>query len=272
MIFRRRPPPPPLADFVAMFWYCKGVEPAHRRDTIVASGDMGLLVNLAADELVWYTGENYATRNVLRGIGLGGAHAGHFAIDAIQPEIMGVQFKPGGAHPFFGPSAQEFADGHVSLEDIWGADAGRIHQRLVGAPNPDSKFDILARALIDAAPRAIARDPAVAFALDRFGRAPLTASVGATAKDADVSPKRFIRLFTDEVGMSPKLFLRIRRFDRLLARVSRARHVQWAEVAADHGYYDQSHFIRDFRDFTGMTPSVYLARRGPDLPHIPLPD
>jgi AraC-like DNA-binding protein len=54
--------------------------------------------------------------------------------------------------------------------------------------------------------------------------------------------------------------------------VSRARGVHWAEIAADHGYYDQSHFIRDFRDFTGMTPSVYLARRGPDLHHIPLPD
>jgi len=74
------------------------------------------------------------------------------------------------------------------------------------------------------------------------------------------------------VGMSPKLFLRIQRFDRLLARVSRASEVQWANVAADHGYYDQSHFIRDFRDFTGMTPSVYRARRGPDLHHIPLPD
>jgi len=57
-----------------------------------------------------------------------------------------------------------------------------------------------------------------------------------------------------------------------LGQVSRARGVHWAEIAADHGYYDQSHFIHDFRDFTGMTPSVYLARRGPDLHHIPLPD
>lgn len=272
MIFRHRPPPSPLADFVAMFWYCKGIVPAHRRDTIVASGDMALLVNLAADELVWYSGENYETRNTLRGIELGGTHSGHFAIDAGQPEIMGVQFKPGGAYPFFGPSAREFAESHVSLEDIRGADAERLHQRLVQAPDPDTKFDILAHALIEAAPRAIAHDPAVAFALDRFARAPLTASVGATAKDADVSHKQFIRLFTEEVGMGPKLFLRIQRFDRLLARVSRAAEVQWADIAADHGYYDQSHFIRDFRDFTGMKPTTYLARRGPDLHHIPLPD
>ena len=147
MIFQHRPPPPALADFVAMFWYCKGIVPAHRRDTIVASGDMALLVNLVADELVWYTGENYETRNTLKGIGLGGTHSGHFAIDAGQPEIMGVQFKPGGAYPFFGPSAREFADGHVALEDIWGADAERLHQRLVQAPDPDSKFDILDRAI-----------------------------------------------------------------------------------------------------------------------------
>jgi AraC-like DNA-binding protein len=272
MIFRHCPPPAPLADFVALLWYCKGIAPAHRRDTIVASGDMALMVNLAADELVWYTGENYATRNRLKGIALCGTHSAHFAIDAGQPEIMGVQFKPGGAYPFFGPSAREFADGHVSLEDIWGANAERLHQRLVEAPDPDMKISILGRALVDAAPSSIEHDPAVAFALDRFARAPLTASVGATAKDADVSHKRFIRLFTEEVGMSPKLFLRIGRFHRLLGHVSRVPGVYWAEIAADHGYYDQSHFIRDFRDFTGMTPSVYLARRGPDVRHIPLPD
>lgn len=272
MIFRHRPPPQPLAEFVATLWYCKGIMPGHRRDTIVASGDMALLINLAADELVWYTGESYATRNTLKGIGLGGTHSGHFAIDAGQPEIMGVQFRPGGAYPFFGPSAQEFADGHVSLEDVWGSKAERLHQRLVQAPDPDSKFDILTCALVDAAPRALAHDPAVALALDRFARTPLMAAVGTTAKEAEISHKRFIRLFTAEVGMSPKLFLRIQRFDRLLAHVSRAPDVQWAEIAADHGYYDQSHFIRDFRDFTGMTPSVYLARRGPDLHHIPLPD
>ncbi|MGD0865661.1 MAG: helix-turn-helix domain-containing protein [Rhizomicrobium sp.] len=272
MIFRHSLPPPPLADFVAMLWYCEGIAPAHRRDTIVASRDMGLLVNLAIDELVWYTGENYATRNTLRGIGLGGTQSGHFAIDATQPKVMGVQFKPGGAYPFFGPSAREFGDCHVSLENIWGAEAGRLHQRLVEAPDIDRKFCILGRALVDAAPRAIAHDPAVAFALDRFARAPLTASVGATAKDADISHKRFIRLFTEEVGMAPKLFLRIGRFNRLLGHVSRAPGVHWAEIAADHGYYDQSHFIHDFRDFTGMTPSVYLARRGPDVRHVPLPD
>jgi AraC-like DNA-binding protein len=272
MIFHHRPPPPALADFVEMFWYCKGIMPAHRRDTIVAAGDMVLLINLAADELVWYTGENYATRNTLKGICLGGTHSGHFAIDARQPEIMGVQFKPGGAYPFFGPSAREFAENHVALEDIQGADAARLHQQLVEAPDPESKFDILSRALIEAAPRAFIHDPAVALALDAFARAPLSASVGVTAKAADVSHKRLIRLFTAEVGMSPKLFLRVQRFHRLLSRVWRAPEVQWTEIATGHGYYDQSHFIRDFRDFTGMTPSTYLVRRGPDRHHIPLPD
>jgi pyrroline-5-carboxylate reductase len=73
MIFRHRPPPPPLAEFVAMLWYCEGIVPAHRRDTIVASGDMASVWSISrADELVWYTGENYATRNTLKGIGLGG--------------------------------------------------------------------------------------------------------------------------------------------------------------------------------------------------------
>jgi methylphosphotriester-DNA--protein-cysteine methyltransferase len=159
----------------------------------------------------------------------------------------------------------------MSLEDIWGRDAERLHQRLVLAPTVEDRFDILARVLVTKAPRAFSHHPAVAHALARFERAPCSASVSATAREADVDPKRFIRLFADEVGMTPKLYLRVARFQRVLARIMTAPHVDWGDIVAQHGYYDQSHFIRDFGQFSGLNPTEYLKRRGPYMQHVPLP-
>ena len=87
--------------------------------------------------------------------------------------------------------------------------------------------------------------------------------VSGLARDTGLSRKRLIQLFTEEMGLTPKLFLRITRFQRLLADLNDLPSVDWASTAAEHGYFDQSHMIRDFHDFACMTPATYLARRGP---------
>ena len=262
-------PPPPLDSFIENFWYWEGDDPGHAKDTIMASGRMGLLVNLKRDELSWYGGERFAARTALKGIALCGTHSGAFAIDAWQPHMLGVQFRPGGAFPFFGPPAREFQDVHISLEAIWGGDAERLHQRLVQAPTPEAKFEIFERALLAAAPREIARHPVVAAAFAYLARRP-SARVTELAAEAEISHKRFIRIFADEVGFTPKLYLRVMRFQRALSRIFAAPEVDWMEVVERHGYFDQSHFIRDFREFSGFAPTEYLVRRGPYLQHVPL--
>jgi len=264
-------PPPPLDGFIEQLWYWRSESADHAKDTIMASRHMGLQVNLAGDELRWYDGEGFATTNRLRGIGLCGTQGRHFAIDAHHPHMLGVQFRPGGAWPFFGPPARDLRNSHVSLADIWGASAHSLHAQLVEAPTPREKFRIMLDALVARAPRDLAHHPAVALALSCFARAPLSASVRRTAEMAELSQKKFIRLFADEVGLTPKLFLRVTRFQRLLGRVWQSAQVDWAPVAAAHGYYDQPHLIRDFREFSGFTPGEYLRRRGPYQQHVPLP-
>ncbi len=264
-------PPPPLDRFIQNFWYWEaGDAPDHAKDTIMASGRMAILINLTEDELRWYDGEDFASRNTLRGIALCGTHSRHFAIDAFQPVMLGVQFRPGGAYPFFGPSGREFQNSHISLTDIWGAQAHALHCALVETPSIAAKFEILQEALIANAARALEHHPSVSLALSCFDRRPLSSRVAKTAADADLSQKKFIRLFTEQVGFTPKLYLRVTRFQRLLDRVWSAPHVDWAQIAGAHGYYDQPHLIRDFREFSGFTPSEYLSLRGPFQQHVPL--
>ncbi|MGD0192297.1 MAG: helix-turn-helix domain-containing protein [Rhizomicrobium sp.] len=266
-----RTAPPPLDRDIELVWYWEGAPTAHARDAIMASASMGLLINLAGDSLRWYGGEGFSASNCMRGIGIAGPSSRTFAIDAYQPKMMGVHFRAGGAYPFFGPAIGACTDCHVSLDDVWGAEAGRLHQRLVEAPTPLRKLDILLRALLDRAQSAVEHHPAVRQALHCLSHAPRSARISAVATEIGLSQKRLIRLFSAQVGLRPKLYLRITRFQRVLRQIARAPDVDWGDIVERNGYYDQSHFIRDFGEFSALSPGVYLKRRGPHLQHVPLP-
>jgi AraC-like DNA-binding protein len=269
MLYKTFEPGPPFDALIESVWYWRGSDPGHAKDTIMASGRLGLFVNLNGDALSWYGGERYGERNMLSGIAICGTHTRTFAIDAYQPHMLGVQFKPGGAFAFFGGSAREFQDVHVSLGDIWGCDADRLHQRLVEAPTPNDKIALLFHEMARRYSEQ-AHHPAVALALQLFGNCPHRVSVTTVAREAEVSPKKLIRLFAEEVGMTPKAYLRVARFQQVLERVHAAPRVDWMEVVERHGYYDQPHFIREFREFSGFTPTEYFRLRGPQIQHVPL--
>ena len=158
----------------------------------------------------------------------------------------------------------------MDAEDLWGNASRRLRERLLAAPSPERKLELLECFLLDIAPRPLERHPAVDYALRCFDRAPHTASVGAVTERIGYSAKRFIQLFTGEVGLTPKRFCRVRRFQRVLQQIHHGLEVRWAEVAAGGGYSDQAHFIHDFRSFSGLTPGDYLAARTPWLNHVPL--
>jgi AraC-like DNA-binding protein len=88
-------------------------------------------------------------------------------------------------------------------------------------------------------------------------------------EETGLSPRRFIRLFSDEVGLTPKSFCRIRRFQRAVALLHEAEEIDLAGAALACGYYDQSHMIHDFQDFAGLSPASYRSRRDLHMNHVP---
>jgi AraC-like DNA-binding protein len=110
--------------------------------------------------------------------------------------------------------------------------------------------------------------PAVAYALDAFARRSHATSVKAVTDVIGLSAKRFIERFKNEVGLTPKRYCRILRFQQAVRRAHRCPHVDWSQVAVDCGYFDQAHFIHDFRAFAGLTPTAYLAARTEFQNHV----
>jgi AraC-like DNA-binding protein len=264
-------PLPPLGDFVEMLWIWRGsAAQPHAFERLLPTGTVELVVNLREDTSRIYDPDDRRRFEVLPGSLLVGPQSEYFVIDtAEQREVMGVHFRPGGASPFTGP-AGELTDAHVPLEALWGSAGRDLRERLLEADSDASRFRILASALLAQAQGALERHPAVAHALEEFGRVPHARRVAEVRAGAGLSHRRFVQLFRDAVGLTPKLYCRIRRFQEVLQRVAAGRAIEWAGLALDCGYYDQAHFIRDFRAFSGLNPSTYLVDRGEHLNHVPL--
>ncbi len=105
------------------------------------------------------------------------------------------------------------------------------------------------------------RSPQVQFALRYFAHNPSIASVNETARQIGWSERRFSQVFREEVGLAPKVWCRIQRFQRAVRQLHAGVDIPWAELALDCGYYDQSHFANEFRLFSGVDATTYSARR-----------
>jgi AraC-like DNA-binding protein len=274
MFYRSHTPPPPLSDFIERFWICSDATP-HPRERILPSGTIELVVNLREDEVRIYDPSHPDRCTRRSGAILSGAYSRFFVIDPSQhASILGVHFRPGGAFPFLGAPVGELADAHVDLQDLWGRPAAELRERLCGAATAAERFSLVEKALLSRLRRSPERHGAVPVALDAFepaGMAGVGTRVRDVARRAGLSQRRFIQVFAAEVGMTPKLYSRVRRFQQARKRAGNAAAPDWARIAVDCGYFDQSHLIRDFLEFSGHSPADYLRRQSEHvLPnHVP---
>jgi transcriptional regulator GlxA family with amidase domain len=149
----------------------------------------------------------------------------------------------------------------VTLDLVWGGYAASVTDRLWEATTAESRFQVLEEALLSKARDGLDRHPAVRYALDVFDRTNGARTVGDVVQGIGISSRRFWELFRNEVGLSPKAFCRIRRFNEVLTHIERLTTVDWLDVALSCGYFDQAHFNHDFRAFAGLSPSAYLRDR-----------
>ena len=271
MLYRSHTPTPRLAGLVGRLWACSDAPP-HSRERILPSGTIELVVNLRDDEIRVYDPSDPDCCKRCSGAVVSGAYSEAFVIDPLQhASIVGVHFRPGGAFPFLGVPAGELADAHIDLETLWGPLAVELRERLCAAATSTERFHLLEEALISRLGRSPERHGAVPVALDAFKPAGAAVRVRDVVGRVGLSQRRFIQVFAAEVGMTPKLYSRVRRFQRARALVRNAVAPDWARVAVDCGYFDQSHLIRDFLAFSGLSPEDYLRRRSDHvLPnHVP---
>jgi AraC-like DNA-binding protein len=247
-------PGPALGAHVEMFWAQTALDRPAGPEQVLPSGTVELVIDLLDPRQPPI---------------VCGPHTRPFRMERRRREsYLGVHLRPGAAAPLLGLPGRELSGELAPLDAIWGRAALELRDRLQAAPGFAAQARILDATLRARLERAREPHPAVRYALAELTRT--ATPIGRLGSSTGLSARRLIELFDSHVGLTPKLFARVRRFQRVLAAASERATVAWADLALRCGYCDQAHLHRDFRAFAELTPGAYLRQRSADPHHVPL--
>ncbi|RUZ57048.1 AraC family transcriptional regulator [Mesorhizobium sp. M7A.F.Ca.CA.004.05.2.1] len=255
---RRRLPDPRLQGIVSDICGYREMTPGHMRNVEYASLTVPLVISFAepfAIGLGKAPGDNDRFASFAAGL-----FAGPVLIESFGGACcVQVNFTPLGARRFFRLPMSELADSMVVLDDVLGAQGLALREKLGNAPSSPARFD-MAEAFVTARLENAAETPLeIAWAYDRIIASGGRTRIGSIAERLGWSRKHLAGSFSNAIGIGPKTLSRIVRFNRALG-LSRQQTVDWAGIAADCGYADQAHLVREFRDLAGETPTALSVR------------
>ncbi|MFL6531293.1 MAG: DUF6597 domain-containing transcriptional factor [Chthoniobacterales bacterium] len=266
---RTRAVAPSIAHDVEHLWVARGELPSLWRNMILPDGAVELIINLGDPQKLCDPAD-HRRATTFRHSWISGERVAPLVIDEIGVvHLIGVRLRPAGAWPLLGIPVSEFTGQVVELDAVLGREIELLREQLGSAADDDARFDLVERWLIERIRPRTAPTPAVTYALGVIGRGGAM-RVGDIAADAGVSHKHLLREFDRCVGLAPKSFARLCSFQRAIKWIGDKPNVEWADAAVACGYYDQAHFIHEFRAFSGLTPASYLKQRGPFLNYLTL--
>jgi len=173
--------------------------------------------------------------------------------------LLAVTFKPDAARLFFNLPVHELLDSWVSIEDLGGKQTEVLQDKLLNAGNLKSRVQIMEKFLIDQLHENLIYDyRRIHHSLNEIDRRRGLVSVAEVAGEACLGTKQFKRKFADFVGINPKQFIRIVRFQYAIYNKQNGWVNNLTQLAHKCGYYDQAHFTNEFKSFTGYAPKDFF--------------
>ena len=251
----------PLDRFIDDIYCLTGI-PRHRRLNVPPMPSAHLLINLAGP-IRLYDSDPAVPPAVFTDGWYMGVWTRRYVIEYQTPvRLVGVHFKPWGISPFVDLPSTELRNRCVPVDAVWERSLDRIRDRIAGATSTSEILQILEdemrSRLVPAPSRGL---ELVNHTARRLEAAWGAVSVGALTDGAGVSGNHLATQFKSHIGVTPKRVARIYRFARLILSVDARHPVDWSELAQAAGYFDQAHFSKEFKDFTGHTPTAYLRLR-----------
>jgi len=252
MSFSRVSPPKELSRYIECFWIVEDADPTPTIQKIIPDGFPEMIFHFADPYLIKlnskWTKQSWSL--------LGGQITGHFYLkNTGTSSILGIKFRPAAIALLFDVNMHPLTDRVISLRSAGHPGIKAITNLVKKSRNHDERINAVSEYLLKNS--LVVDDRLINVAVDKVLSSNGTISIGDTCKYSGCSQRQLERLFKRYVGLSPKLYSRIVRFAYIFQHVKGSRKMNGSELGVSSGYYDQSHFIRNFKAFTGEDPSSY---------------
>jgi AraC-like DNA-binding protein len=267
-------PGSPLNHFVDHFIYLEQNSFAHSLDRFLPDGNTELIMDLLDKPQYIHHNDTFEVIQSCTRAWVSGVRTQPITIPAgTGNRLIVIAFKKGAAHPFYSFPMNELRDSVVPADLIFGNRICKLREQLLHAHSIPEMFHYVELFLIETAGDKLHANPisaCVQHAIAEITLQPHRLNFQRLSDHIGYSQKHFIDLFTRQVGVTPKQYLRIMRFQRAICEVERAISVDWGQLAHQSGFYDQAHLIHDFKQFSGFTPNEYLQRKNTELNYVPV--
>lgn len=260
MEFTAHQPSSVLRPYIESIFHYRHFVPDHSIERVVPTGHIFILFEL--DGMVRNTFDNQTLQPNAEysRVWVSGMHRGHISISAHEnSEMFVIQFKPYGSHPFTHLHTAELNERVVAIEEVLGDSLLDLREAMLSTETPEAKFQLAEDWLLQRFDASRQPPPELIEFVETLHQEPV-AKLHELIADHDSSQKHLIELFKKFLGLTPKWYQRIVRFNELLAKIQQQQEVSWAEIAYECGYADQPHFIREFKHFSGMNPAEFIKQ------------
>jgi AraC-like DNA-binding protein len=253
-------PSPPLNTFIDYFYYIDGSMP-YRREKVLPTGWLDLEVNLSGAIQIYDASGSKRIATCVENWWVGVWNTYGTVEWPLNVQLVGIHFKPGGAYPFLNFPLTELHNQIIPADAIWGDFAGELYERLCAAPSIPARLSLFEQLLLTRLSPAPKELNAVRYGVAQIARYNGAVSIKALREDMGFSQNHLLTQFKRMVGISPKALAQLYRLKLVLGSIDPTHEIDWTQIAYQAGYYDQAHFSKDFRIFTGHSPTDYLLLR-----------
>ena len=259
MIYEVHIPSPPLNHFIESFVYYKDHNPLHSVERFLPDGNVYVVIDLTDYPKFIYDNNTLKEIQSCRNIWFSGIRNNYITIPSGRDsEMFIINFHKGKAYPFVEMPMNELTDYVVDGELVMSNEILNMRETLLALSSPKQKFIYAEQYLSRAFARKLQLNPFIDYSVNLILQSPQQLSITYLSEKVGFSQKHFIKIFKEHVGVTPKTFLRIIRFQKALREIEANRTAKWTSIAHESGYYDQAHFINDFKEFSGFTPYQFL--------------
>ena len=246
----------------------------HNLDRFLPDGNTELIINLTEYPQYIYDNETLQEIQTCRQSWVSGVRTRPITIPSGKDSrMLVVAFRKGKGFPFYRFPMHELTDWVVEANLAFGRSFDDLREQLLTETSPECMFQHVEGYLIRQAGEALHDSMStrcVEHAMIGIVHRPTARYLHQLHDQIGYSQKHFIHLFKEMVGVSPKQYLRIMRFQKAITAIENHTSIHWSRLAQECGFYDQAHFINDFKYFSGFTPNEYITKKTSLLNYVPV--